>query len=229
MKTRTLIKILLLLTGGLCVLSKALQWPQLELYAKPATVPLLLMLYWFNAKRLDPLFLCILLLCFLGDIFLLTNIEHSFIYVLLSYAICYLLLFYYLHKGYVPVDYSNADILYLVIFFVSWTFITYEIYAVTEAAMGSIKPYGIGYLIILYLLFTGSVLHYVNVRSSQSLWFLIAVLNFVISDACFALNKFYIASIEFEIINSLYQLLAVFFLVQFRLSSPTSLKLNNLN
>ncbi|MBQ0734052.1 lysoplasmalogenase family protein [Aquimarina celericrescens] len=225
MKIRTLTKILLLLAGGLCVLSKAMQWEELELYAKPATVPLLLMLYWFSAKKLDALFLIILLLCFLGDIFLLTDIDNSFMYVLLSYAICYLILFYYLYKNYTPIDYSSTDIVYLVIFFVAWTFIAYEIYNVTEAAMGKIRPYGVGYIIILYLLFIGAVFQYVNVRSAQSLWFLIAVLNFVISDSCFALNRFYIHSIEFEIINSVYQLLAVFFLVQFKISSPTSLKL----
>ncbi|WP_109298969.1 lysoplasmalogenase family protein [Aquimarina sp. AU474] len=228
MKIRTVIKILLVIAGALCVLSTAMQWPELELYTKPATVPLFFMLYWFNVKKIDGLFLVILLLCFLGDIFLLTEVQNSFIYVLLSYTICYLILFYYLCKNYKPIDYNNTDIGYLVVFFVAWTFIVYEIYDVTEEAMGDIKPFGMGYIIILYLLLIGAVFHYVNVRSSKSLWFLIAILNFVISDSCFALNKFYIASLEFEIINSIYQLLAVFFLVQFKISSPVPLKLREL-
>ncbi len=228
MRIRTLIKILLVITGGLSVLGTAIQWPELELYSKPTTVPLFFMLYWFSVKKVDGLFMVILLLCFLGDIFLLTDINNSFMYVLLSYAICYLILFYYLCKNYTSIDYSNIDIMYLVIFFVAWTFIVYEIYDVVEGTMGKVRPFGIGYLIILYLLFIGAVFQYVNVRSAQSLWFLIAILNFVISDACFALNRFYIASIEFEIINSIYQLLAVFFLVQFKISSPASLKLKRL-
>ncbi len=228
MKIRTLIKILLIIAGGLCILSTAMQWAELELYVKSTTVPLFFMLYWFNVKKAEGLFLVILLLCFLGDIFLLTDVNNSFMYVLLSYAICYLILFYYLYKNYTPIDYSNTDIMYLVVFFVAWTYIVYEIYNAVEGAMGDIRPYGVSYLIILYLLFMGAVFQYVNVRSSQSLWFLIAVLNFVISDSCFALNRFYIASIEFEIINSIYQLLAVFFLIQFKISSPTSLKLKNI-
>ncbi|MCK8523992.1 lysoplasmalogenase [Aquimarina sp. D1M17] len=228
MKIRTLIQILLLITGGLCVLSTAMQWSELELYVKPTTVPLFFMLYWFNVKKVDGLFLIVLLLCFFGDIFLLTDIQNSFIYVLLSYTLCYLILFYYLYKNYKPIDYNITDIIYLAIFFVAWTFIVYEIYEVTEKEMGPIRPYGIGYIVILYLLLIGAVIHYINVRSSKSLWFLIAVLNFVISDSCFALNKFYVSSIHFEIINSIYQLLAVFFLVQFKISSATPLKLKEL-
>ncbi|GAA4274643.1 lysoplasmalogenase family protein [Aquimarina gracilis] len=228
MRIRTLIKILLIITGGLCVLCTALQWTELEFYIKPTTVPLFFMLYWFSVKKTDSLFLIILLLCFLGDIFLLVDINNSFVYVLLSYTICYLILFYYLYKNYTPVDYSNVDIIYLAVFFVAWTYIAYEIYDATQGTMDEIRPYGVSYLIILYLLFIGAVFQYVNIRSSQSLWFLIAVLNFVISDSCFALNRFYIPAIEFEIINSIYQLLAVFFLVQFKISSPTSLKLKNI-
>ena len=228
MKIRTLIKILLLIAGALCVLSTAFQWPMIELYAKPTTVPLFFMLYWFQVKKIDGLFLVILFLCFLGDIFLLIDVQSSFMFVLLSYTICYLILFYYLYKNFKPIDYGVTDIIYLIVFFVAWTFIVYEIYDVTEKEMGDIRPYGVGYIIILYLLLIGAVFQYANVRSSKSLWFLIAVLNFVISDSCFALNKFYIPSIEFEIINSIYQLLAVFFLVQFKISSPTPLKLKDI-
>ncbi len=227
MKIRTLIKILLLITGGLCVLSTAMQWPDLEFYVKPTTVPLFFMLYWFNVKRVDSLFLVILLLCFLGDVFLLTEMKNAFMYVLLSYTICYLMLFYYLYKNYSPIDYGATDMLYLIVFFVAWTYVVYEIYNAVEGTMGDIRPYGLSYLVILYLLFIGAVLQYANVRSTKSLWFLIAVLNFVVSDTSFALNRFYIPSIELEIINSIYQLLAVFFLVQFKTSSSISLKLKD--
>ncbi len=228
MKIRTLIKMLLLITGGLCVLSTAMNWSDLELYVKPTTVPLFFMLYWFNTKRISVPFLLVLLLCFLGDIFLLTDFDHSFIYVLLSYGICYLLLFYFLYKDHKPIAYDSTDITYVSIFFVVWSLIVYEIYDAIHVGMEDIKYYGLVYLLILYVLFIGAVFHYVNVRSTKSLWFLIAVLNFVISDSCFALNKFYVSSIEFEIINSIYQLLAVFFLVQFKISSSTPLKLNKL-
>lgn len=227
MKIRDLIKILLLITGGLCVYSTVMQLSVLELYVKPMTVPLFFMLYWFNAKKIDTLFLCILFLCFLGDVFLLTDIKNAFLFVLLAYALCYILLFYYLYKGHKPIDYGTTDIVYLVIFFVAWTLIVYEIYHAIEGAMEGLRIYGIFYLIILYLLFNGAVFQYVNVRSAKSLWFLIAVLNFVISDACFALNRFYIPSLEFKIINAIYQLLAVFFLVQFKISSSISLKLKD--
>ncbi|MEW7290445.1 lysoplasmalogenase family protein [Aquimarina sp. 2304DJ70-9] len=228
MKIRTLIKVLLLITGGLCVISTAAQLPVLELYVKPMTVPLFFMLYWFNVKKPDGIFLIILLLCFLGDIFLLTDVDNSFMYVLLSYTTCYLILFYYLYKNHRPIDYGVTDIVYVAVFFITWTYIAYEIYAVTHEAMGGIKPYGVSYLVILYLLLTGAVFQYVNIRSAKSLWFLIAVLNFVVSDTCFALNRFYIPSIEFEIINSIYQLLAVFFLVQFKIANPISLKMKSI-
>ncbi|PKV52130.1 YhhN-like protein [Aquimarina sp. MAR_2010_214] len=228
MKIRTLIKMLLFITGGLCVLSTAMNWPDLELYVKPATVPLFFMLYWFNTKRVNIVFLLVLLLCFLGDIFLLTDLQNSFVYVLLSYGACYLLLFYFLYKNHKPIDYDGTDIVYVSVFFVAWSLIVYQIYDAIHIGMGGIKYYGLVYMLILYILFIGAVFHYVNVRSTKSLWFLIAILNFVISDSCFALNRFYVSSIEFEIINSIYQLLAVFFLVQFKISSSTSLKLNKL-
>lgn len=228
MKIATLIKILLLIAGGLCVLSTAMGWSDLELYVKPTTVPLFFMLYWFNAKKVEGLFLLILVLCFLGDIFLLTEMANGLMYVLLSYTLCYLILFYYIYKNHKPIDFDNADIVYLGVFFVAWTYIAYEIFSATQQAMGSIRPYGVAYLVILYFLLVGAVFYYINIRSTKSLWFLIAILNFVISDSCFALNRFYIPSIHFEIINSIYQLLAVFFLVQFKISSSRSLKLKGL-
>ncbi len=228
MKIRTLIWILLLITGILCVLSTAMHWPELELYVKPTTVPLFFMLYWFNVKKVDGLFLIILLLCFLGDIFLLTRIDNSLMYVLLSYTICYIILFYFLYKNYQPIDYSAIDVVLFVVFFVAWTYVTYELYQAVEPSMGDVRFYGVSYLVILYLLLVAAVFHYINVRSAKSLWFLIAILNFVISDSSFALNQFYMPSIEFEIINSIYQLLAVFFLVKFKISSPMSLKLKDL-
>lgn len=227
MKIRTLIKILLLLTGSLCVLSTILQNSALELYVKPMTVPLFFMLYWFNVKKVDSLFAVVLLLCFLGDIFLLTGIENGFRYVLLSYTLCYFILFYFLYRNHKKIDYNNIDIVYLTAFLVLWTVIVYEIYAVTNQNMGAIRPFGIIYIIILYLLLIGAVFQYVNIRSPRSLWFVIAILNFVISDACFALDRFYVPSLELKIINSIYQLLAVYFLVKFKISSPDSLKIKN--
>lgn len=227
MKIKNVIKILLLITGFLCVLSTALQNPLIELYAKPMTVPLFFMLYWFSVKQLDPLFLVVLFLCFLGDIFLLTGLEDGFIYVLMSYVLCYAILFFYIYKNHKPVSYSNTDIAYLMIFLVVWTVIAYEIYSATHESMGRIEPYGVTYIIILYVLLIGAVYQYINVRSPKSLWFLIAVLNFVICDTCFSLDRFYIQSLELRIINSIYQLLAVYFLVKFKISSDNSLKFTN--
>ncbi len=227
MKIKWLILTLLFLTGTLCVLSKAMQLPVLELYAKPFTVPLFFALYWFSKKENDPLFLIVLLLCFLGDVFLLVGLN-NIMYVLVSYSICYLILFYYLYKNHRPIDYGRTDTIYLVVFMLAWAYIAFEIYDSVQAQLGELKPYAIVYLMILYFLFIGAVFQYINIRSAKSLWFLMAVLNFVISDACFALNEFYIPSNELEIINSVYQLLAVFFLVQFKVSSPISLKLNDI-
>ncbi len=227
MKVRTLIKILLLITGGLCVLSTILQNPTIEFYVKPMTVPLFFMLYWFNVDKVDPLFVVVLSLCFLGDIFLLTGIENGFRYVLLSYTLCYFVLFYFLYKNHKPIDYSSTDVIYLVVFFVFWTIITYAIFVVTNQNMGDIKPFGVAYLIILYALLIGAIFQYINIRSPKSLWFAIAILNFVISDACFALDRFYVPSLELRIINSIYQLLAVFFLVKFKISSADPLKIKN--
>ncbi len=226
MRMKILIYILLFITGGLYVLSKILQLSTLELYVKPTTVPLFFMLYWFNAKRIDTVFVLVLILAFLGDIFLLTDLENSFVYVLLCYGVCYLLLFYFLWKNYQPIVYNSSDIVYLMGFFVVWTFIAYEVYDATQEAMGEIKYYGLIYLLILYLLFIGAVFQYINVRSSKSLWFLVAILNFVISDSCFALDRFYVESVQFEVIYAIYQLLGVFFLVQFMISSPTPLRLS---
>ncbi|WP_027393583.1 lysoplasmalogenase family protein [Aquimarina latercula] len=225
MKIRTLIKILLLITGSLCVLSTILQNQTIELYSKPMTVPLFFMLYWFHVKKVDALFVLVLFLCFMGDIFLLTGIENGFRYVLLSYTLSYFILFYFLFKNHKQIDYNKTDLVYLGVFLVVWTVIVYQIYAVTNQSMGGIRSFGIVYIIILYFLLIGAVFQYVNIRSPKSLWFTIAILNFIISDACFALDKFYVPSLELKIINSIYQLLAVFFLVKFKISSSDSLKI----
>ncbi|WP_344929596.1 lysoplasmalogenase family protein [Aquimarina addita] len=225
MKVRTLIKFLLLLTGGLCVLSAILQNFNLEFYSKPMTVPLFFMLYWFNVKKIDFLFLAILFFCFLGDIFLLIQIERSFIFVLLSNIMCYLLIFVYLYRINKRLVLNKVDRVYYLIFLVFWSVVAYIIYSVTEVSMGDIRPYGILYIGVLYILLSGAVFQYTQVRSSNSLWLLIACLNFVVSDTCFALDRFYIPSLELKVINSIYQLLAVYFLVKFKISKADSLKL----
>lgn len=224
MKTRTLIKILLLIAGGLCVVSSIIQSDILEFYVKPTTVPLLFMLYWFNVQKLDPLFVVILLLCFLGDIFLLIEVENSFIYVLGSYILCYLILFYYLVKNHQSYRFNKLDILNLIIILLFLSYIGYASYGAIIKGMGDLKVYGFIYMIILYILFAGAVFEYINSRSMKSLWFLIAIINFVIADTCFGLHKFYVASIELKIINAIYQLLAVYFLIEFKLAKNNILK-----
>lgn len=228
MKIRTLIKILLWITGSLCVLSTILQNPTIEFYAKPMTVPLFFMLYWFNVKKLDTLFVVVLFLCFFGDMFTLIGVENNFVYLLLSCISCYFILFYFLYKNHRPIDYSRVDVLYLLIFLVIWTVIVYFIYDVTNENMGANRPYGIVYIITLYLLLLGAVFQYINIRSARSLWMVIAVLNFVVSDTCFALDRFYVHSLELKIINSIYQLLAVYFLVKYKIASPSPLKIKTL-
>ena len=91
--------------------------------------------------------------------------------------------------------------------------------------MGELSMYGIFYLGVLYVLLTGVVFRYINSRSTQSFWFLLAIIHFVISDVSFAIDRFYVAALELKIINSIYQLLAVYFLVRFKLANDTALKL----
>ncbi len=229
MKIKILIKILLLITGSLCVISKAIEAPDLELYAKPVTVPLFFMLYWFSAKRIDILFVLVLFLSFLVDVFLITGLEDSFMYVLICNSLCYSILFYFLYKVFKPIQYSKTDIVYILIFFIGWTFIVYTFFGEIRNGLGELLNHALFYTLVLYFLLIGAVLHYVNVRSTKSLWFLIAILNFFISDSCYALDRFYISSIEFRVMNSLYQFLAIFFLVQFKVSSSTVLKFNKTN
>ena len=228
MSIKKIIRILIWITGILCVLSTVIQNPMIELYVKPTTVPLFFVLYWFSVKKLDIYFLVILFLCFLGDIFLLTDFDNDFTYVLLCYAICYVMLFYYLYINCKPLSFGNTDIIYFAIFFIIWTLAAIKIYEVTEGAMDSIRSYGIAYLFILCILLIGAVFQYINIRSPKSLWFLVAILNFVISDCSFALERFYIQSLELRTINAIYQLLAVYFLVEFKISSDNSLKIKNI-
>lgn len=225
MKIRILIQILLLITGALSVLSTVIQSSELELYTKPITVPLFFMLYWFNSKKLDPLFILVLLLCFLGDIFLLVEIEKSFMYVLVCYSLCYFVMMYYMYNDRKAWVFSTLDWFNILIFFLFWSYIVYEVYNTVIVSMGELAMYGIFYLAVLYVLLTGVVFRYINSRSTQSFWFLLAIIHFVISDVSFAIDRFYVAALELKTINSIYQLLAVYFLVRFKLANDTALKL----
>ena len=222
---KTLAMILLLISGFLCVLSKIIQLPELEFYVKPTVMPLCLMWYWFSDKRFEFPFLAFLFLSFLVDVLLLVQIEGVFLYVLVCNIFCYSILFYFLYKNYQPFRYSKVDVIYLIVFFVGWSVLMYTLYdrGLREGSK-DFGPYVVVYMSILYFVIIGGVLNYVNIRSPKSLWFLIAVVNFFIGDASYALNRFYLPSIEFEVLNSLYQFLAIFFLVKFKISSGKNLK-----
>lgn len=227
MKVRTLIKILLLITASLCVFSVAVQNFNLKLYIKPMTVPLFFMMYWFNIKKIDSLFLVVLFFCFLTDIFLLVQIEHSFILVLLSNIVRYLILFVYVYRNKKKIDFSKTERLSFLIFLVFWSCVVYVIYSLIEVSMREIRPYGILYICILYVLLAAAIFQYINTRSLKLLWFLIACINFVVSDTCFVLDQFYISSLELKVVSLIYQLLAIYFLVKFQISSADYLKIKS--
>ena len=223
MKIRTLIKILLLVTGVLSIIGYVMEIKVLEMYAKPMTVPLFFMLYWFNSKKLNWIFVLVLFLSFMGDVFLLIEMP-SIISVLFCYLSCYVLLFYFLFKDYKPMRYTKKDVVSVVVIFFIFTLIIYQIYSLIAPNLGDLLMYANIYFLVLYSLFVGSWLQYVNIKSAKAFWFVIAISSYIICDICFALDLFYIQVIGLRIINAIYQLLAVFFLVQYMLASPKAFR-----
>ena len=219
MKVRTLIKILLVVTGVLSIVGYVVEIKEMELYTKPMTVPLFFMMYWFNAKTLNWVFILVLFLSFLGDVLLLIEVS-KITYVLVCYLCCYSLLFYFLYKDYKPIVFSKKDIISTSVIFVMFTIIVYQVYVLLRPNIQHILVYANLYFLILYSLFLASWLQYVNIKSAKAFWFVIAITSYIISDICFALDRFYVNVIGLKIINGIYQLLAVFFLVQYMITDP---------
>ena len=217
---------MLLVTGVLSVVGYVLEIKDLEVYTKPMTVPLLFMLYWFNTKKLNWIFVLVLILSFVGDVLLLIGLP-QIIYILDCYLFCYSLLFYFLFKDYKSLQYTKKDIFSIVVIFSLFTLLIYQIYWVIVPNVEYPVAHTNLYFLVLYSLFISSWLQYVNIKSAKALWFVIAITSFIISDVCFAIDHFYIEVLGLKIINGVYQLLAVFFLVQYKLASPKAFRAKN--
>ena len=218
MRIRTLINVLLILGGVLCVISTLKEWTEVEFYVKPTIVPMLFILYWFNTRKVDFVFLIILLLCFIGDVFTLLEFDDSFLYVLLSYTVAYFFMYHYGLKEFFPISLSLKEVTVFILFSLIWTYTIFEIFFAIQNKIGDLKILSMVYCINMYMLFGLAFLKFMNKRTKFTFWFLIAVFSFVICDAATALNKFNESNFYFQLLNAIFQLLAVYFLIRFRLS-----------
>ncbi|RZS92615.1 lysoplasmalogenase family protein [Aquimarina brevivitae] len=218
MQVRTLIHVLLLLGGLLCVASAIFDWKEIELYIKPTMVPMFFMLYWFNTQKIDTLFVIILFMCFTGDVFVLLEIEKSFVYVLLSYTIAYILLYFYVFVFIKNLRLSKTKMVLFFVFLAVWTYIILEVYYAIEGNIGDLKNFSIIYCLNVYILFAVAVLQYLITSNTFSRWFFFSILAFVLCDIATALHKFHHPRIYWELMNAIFQLLAVYCLVRFRLA-----------
>lgn len=190
----------------------------MEFYVKPTMVPMLFMLYWFNTRKVDFVFLIILFLCFIGDVFTLLEFENSFIYVLLSYTVAYFFVYYYGLKEFFPISLSPKEVTVLVLFTLIWTYTIFQIFFAIQNKIGDLRILSIVYCVNMYVLFEVAFLKFLNKRAKFTFWFLIAIFSFVICDAATALNRFSESNFYFQLLNAIFQLLAVYFLIRFRLS-----------
>jgi len=79
-------------------------------------------------------------------------------------------------------------------------------------------------MLLLYVLLIVGAMHYINIRSEKSLWFFLAMLNFVFSDFVLFLDTFYLESDELKVIRIICIPIAFIFLVNYMITKYGCLK-----
>ena len=90
--------------------------------------------------------------------------------------------------------------------------------------MGDLYVLGFFYLFILYVLLIIAAMHYINIRSERSLWFFLAILNFVFSGFILLLDVFYLPSEELKVLRLICMPMGIIFLVNYMITQYKHLK-----
>lgn len=158
---------------------------QLRYVVKPLILTSLLLLYFVSAVKVNRQYVIALILCLLGDVFLLFSGKQNFILGLASFLlghVFYIIILAKKSEKILPRLFLQALIPFAIVFI---TLIS----VLFKSLDGMLLPVII-YGTIICTMGTFALYHYLKIKNNSSLLFLIGSSLFILSDSILAINKF---------------------------------------
>lgn len=158
---------------------------QLRYVVKPLILTSLLLLYFVSAVKVNRQYVIALILCLLGDVFLLFSGKQNFILGLASFLlghVFYIIILAKKSEKILPRLFLQALIPFAIVFI---TLIS----VLFKSLDGMLLPVII-YGTIICTMGTFALYHYLKIKNNSSLLFLIGSSFFILSDSILAINKF---------------------------------------
>lgn len=189
-------------------------------YSKAIVIPSISYYYYVsNHNKIDLAKSVLFFLCFIGDIFILMDYEHSFLGSLSCFFLSYIILLISLVKDSKNNRYRKMDILPMAIVLF---LLGYLLFSILNLQIENLQKYFVIFLLyglILALLGVVSILNYIATRTDKAINAVLMWICFFLSDVFYLLYNYYIDISIFQIITIATQGLSYFFMVRYLLSA----------
>jgi hypothetical protein len=213
----------------LVVFFKMLRWDSCVLYTKSIIIPLLFIYYFIaNNYKITRIKALIFLFCFIGDIFNLLNFKISALGALLSFLMVNLLLLKLSYDDFRSLKFDKSDVIPILISFIFVGTISFSILSLNFEKMVFDFSLYIIYGVILSLLIFVSISNYIKKPNYTFMNLVLMCLCFMISDAFFMINKFYLSLYAFSFIQVAIQVFSYFFMVTYFIENDKNLEKTNI-
>ncbi|NLP58209.1 lysoplasmalogenase [Lutibacter sp. B1] len=188
-------------------------------FSKPFILLSLIVMYVLKVDKKYKLYILALLLCFLGDVFLMYKGEMYFIVGLVSF-----LLAHFLFIKIVLNRIQNSTLLKVIISTIPFLLFLLTLILTLKNSLGDMLLPVIVYGLTISIFGMVSLLDYLNTTSAKSLFMFLGALVFIISDATLAINKFYHSTHLFEVLVMVTYILAQYLIFRSMILESKSLK-----
>lgn len=200
----------------LVVFFKVLEYDLSVLYTKSIIIPLVFIYYLItNEYKISLIKAMIFLFCFIGDVFNLLNFDISPLGALLSFLMVYILLLKLSYDDLRRLKFNKSDRLPILASFFFIALISTSILSLKFEKLKFDLSLYIIYGIVLSLLIFVSVTNYIKKSNYAFMNLVIMCFCFLISDAFFMINKFYLSLYAFSFIHIFVQVFSYFFMVTY--------------
>ncbi len=206
------------------ILGFVFQYDLLSTNAKLILYISIIIFYFSSTKRVRVFHVIVLLVFLVGELAVFYTTKNSIEFQMITHVIAYILLFYFLYYNHKSFVYNSRDVFTLLLGSSLYTVIFFMAYLSLRDPMGELQLLGFFHLLLLYILLIVGAMHYINIRSEKSLWFFLAMLNFVFSDFMLLIDRFYLRSYELEMLMLICKPLAMVFLVNYLITKSLFLK-----
>lgn len=211
----------------LVVFFKLLDLNSYVLYAKALIIPLVFSYYVItNEYTISGIKTLVFLFCFFGDIFNLLDLEISALGALVSFLTAYLLLLKLSYDDFKRLKFYKTDRFSTLISFLFIATISTSVLNLNFENMVVDFSFYVIYGVILSLLIFFAITNYIKKSNYAFLNFTIMGICFLISDAFFVINKFYLSLYALSFIGIFVQVFSYYFMVTYFIENDKYLKKN---